>query len=86
MKAWEADRELDPDILVSHLEARFPPLAPVHCQKLDEGWDSEAYRVNDRYVFKIAKRKDDAPKLEAEASLLLGLAPRLPLFFRVDPR
>ena len=78
-KEWEADRVLDPEALQTFLAGRFPELGPIHCVRLNEGWDSEAYEVNGRYIFKVPKRLEISWKVQAEASLLKTLSGRITL-------
>lgn len=61
------------------LEACFPMLRAPRCVFLGEGWDSVALLVNDRDVFRFAKRPDAAVRQAREAALLPLLADRLPL-------
>jgi aminoglycoside 2''-phosphotransferase len=61
------------------LRAAFPALQVERYTPLGEGWDSVALLVNDRDVFRFAKRPDVAVRQAAEAELLPYLADRLPL-------
>jgi aminoglycoside 2''-phosphotransferase len=61
------------------LQTCFPALRVERYAPLGEGWDSVALLVNDRTVFRLAKRPDAAVRQAREAELLPLLADRLPL-------
>jgi aminoglycoside phosphotransferase (APT) family kinase protein len=76
---WDADVELDEDIVRRMIEAQFPVLAPARLASLGKGWDNLAFRVNDDFVFRIPHRKMGADLIETEARFLPQLAPKLPV-------
>jgi aminoglycoside 2''-phosphotransferase len=57
----------------------FPDLPVRHIAFLGAGVDSEAYLVNDEWVFRFPKREAAARALDREVALLPKLAGRLPV-------
>src|SRR5262245_30695424 len=53
---WLAERTIDAPTVESVVGAAFPDLAPVRARFLDDGWDSDAYLVNDAWVFRFPRR------------------------------
>jgi aminoglycoside phosphotransferase (APT) family kinase protein len=76
---WRKEHDLDADGLRRVLEDQFPELAPVSLQLIGEGWDSEAYAVNDELIFRMPKRREVETFLMRERCLLGRFADRLPL-------
>jgi aminoglycoside phosphotransferase (APT) family kinase protein len=67
---WHSDRPLDEGIVLRILCAQFPVLKPEKVSYLHEGWDSQAYVVNDRWIFRFPKRNTVVPWLQKELRLL----------------
>ncbi len=76
---WRSERALDPARVVRLVDRQFPHLAPSRTHFLAEGWASEAYLVNDRWVFRFPKRREVEAGQDVERALLPRLAPLLPL-------
>jgi aminoglycoside phosphotransferase (APT) family kinase protein len=76
---WRSERELSAAIVAEVVAAQFPELAPVHARYLHEGWDNEAFLVNEAWIFRFPKRRDVEGDFVRETALLPALAPRLPL-------
>lgn len=69
----------DPAAVRRALAAAFPDLAVERCAFLAEGWDSQAWEVNDALIFRFPKRAEVADWLRREIALLPALAPALPV-------
>jgi aminoglycoside phosphotransferase (APT) family kinase protein len=76
---WRSERELEPARVVRVVDRQFPHLAPSRAEFLAEGWDSDAYLVNDDWVLRFPKRKEVEAGQDVERALLPRLAPLLPL-------
>jgi aminoglycoside phosphotransferase (APT) family kinase protein len=62
---------------------QFPELDASHVERLGEGWDNEAYVVDDEWIFRFPRHTEQVPWVEREIALMpvvsdaLGpLAPR----------
>src|SRR5439155_21430140 len=76
---WRSDRPLDAATVAKVIEAQLPHLAPCRATFLAEGWDTEAYLVNDSWIVRFPKRASVVPSLDVERVLLPRLAPMLPV-------
>jgi aminoglycoside phosphotransferase (APT) family kinase protein len=65
---------LEPDLVVSIIETQFPELQPVSVRWLGDGYDSNAFEINERWVFRFPKRTDVEEQLLTEARILPALA------------
>jgi aminoglycoside phosphotransferase (APT) family kinase protein len=70
---WRSDRHLDADIVRSVLQAQFPELAVASVAYVSEGWDSQAFLVDDRWIFRFPKRAEVAGWLVMELRVLAAL-------------
>ena len=61
------------------IEAQFPHLRPVEVSYLGEGYDSTAFEVNGRLVFRFPKRAEVEAQLLVETAILPRLAERTPI-------
>jgi aminoglycoside phosphotransferase (APT) family kinase protein len=73
------EQEVPPPLAARLIERRFPSLCPVHIERLGEGWDNVAYRVNGSLVFRFPQRSVAVGLLQTEIAALPALAPDLPL-------
>jgi hypothetical protein len=64
---------------------QFGELCPVTVTYLGEGYDSTAFDVNGRWVFRFPKRCDVERQLLLESEILPLLAPRIPYRYRASP-
>ena len=76
---WKSDRDLEPDAVAEILGEQFPELAGRPVRFLQAGWDSEAFEIDERWIFRFPKRQDVVEHLETELLVLPLIAPRLPL-------
>ncbi|MEM6706374.1 MAG: phosphotransferase [Acidobacteriota bacterium] len=76
---WSSDRLLTLDQVAEILREQFPELADRPLRSLAAGWDSEAFEVDERWIFRFPKRQNVVEHLETELSVLPLLAPQLPL-------
>ena len=76
---WSSDRELDLDEVAEILGEQFPDLSGQPLRFLQAGWDSEAFEVDERWIFRFPKRQDVVEHLETEILVLPLLASRLPI-------
>jgi aminoglycoside phosphotransferase (APT) family kinase protein len=67
---------LEPQLAVEIIGTQFPDLHPVTAAFLGEGYDSTAFDVNDRWVFRFPKRTDVERQLFTERAVLPFLAER----------
>ncbi len=70
---------MNADLAAALIAAQFPELAGADVLPLGEGYDSQAFEVAGRWIFRFPKRADVAASLARESALLAQLAPRLPL-------
>ncbi|HYN07464.1 MAG TPA: phosphotransferase [Vicinamibacterales bacterium] len=64
------ERAPDPDQTAALIRGQFPQLAPVTVRYLGEGYDSTAFDVNGRWVFRFPKRVDVEQQLLTELRFL----------------
>ena len=76
---WRTERVLDAATVGRIVGAQFPGLVAARTCLLAEGWDMEAYLVDETWIFKFPKRASVAGTLEVERALLPVLAPILPV-------
>jgi aminoglycoside phosphotransferase (APT) family kinase protein len=74
-----SDVSPDPAPVRRAIEGAFPELRVASAVFLGEGWDSSAWEINGRLVFRFPKREEVAGWLMKEAGLLPALAPALPV-------
>ena len=72
-------RPLQPVLVAEIIEAQFPQLRPVEASYLGEGYDSTAFDVNGRLVFRFPKRADVEAQIFIETAILPRLAERTPI-------
>ncbi|GDY13514.1 hypothetical protein LBMAG53_23920 [Planctomycetota bacterium] len=70
---WRSDRHLDADIVRSVLAAQFPQLPVATVAYVSEGWDSQAFLVNDHWIFRFPKRSEVAGWLVMELRVLAAI-------------
>jgi len=76
---WRSDRHLDADVVRAVIRDQFPAVRADDVVFLHAGWDSEAYLVDDTWVFRFPKRKEVEAWLAREQAILPKLRPLLPL-------
>jgi aminoglycoside phosphotransferase (APT) family kinase protein len=76
---WSKDRKLTPEMVRELVRAQFPEVGARVVQKLGEGWDFEAFDINNRWVFRFPKRKNDCDFLLWEWKLLEEIFSLLPI-------
>ena len=69
------DSALARDVIAS----QFPELSPARVVHLGAGYDSDAFEVNGRWVFRFPKRLDVERQLAIEARILPAVTSSLPL-------
>ncbi len=74
---WKKDRDLTPETVSALLEDQFPELSPISAKYLDEGWNCEVFRVNQKLVFRFPKRKEAEESFEKERVLLPEISRQL---------
>lgn len=74
-----ADHHLQPAVAAEIIGSQFPDVQPRVVSYLGEGYDSTAFDVDDRWVFRFPKREDVEQQLLLEIRLLPVLAVRSPL-------
>jgi aminoglycoside phosphotransferase (APT) family kinase protein len=70
---------LTPAAVRAAIRAVFPALPVATCAPLGEGWDSAAWLIDDRLIFRFPKRAAVARALRVEIALLPALAAALPV-------
>lgn len=70
---------LTPAAIRAAIGAAFPALSVATCAPLGEGWDSAAWLIDGRLVFRFPKRAAVARALAVEIALLPDLAAALPV-------
>ena len=75
---WRSERELSSDDVRALVREQFE-LPARSVAILGTGWDSEAYLVDETWVFRFPKRAEVVASLRNELALLPLLGPRLPL-------
>ena len=70
---------LTSELAAAIIGAQFPELRPVEATFLGEGYDSVAFDVNGRWVFRFPKRPDVERQLFIERRILPLLADRAPV-------
>lgn len=65
---------IDPRTAGAIVTAQFPELSPVSVEPLGQGYDSIAFAVNGRWVFRFPKRDDVAQQLPIERDVRRMLA------------
>ncbi len=75
----EQSSPLTPAAVRAALGAAFPALSVESCAPLGEGWDSAAWLINNRLVFRFPKRAAVARALAIEIALVPDLAAALPV-------
>ena len=79
MADWDSNVELDEHIVREVLREQFPALAGAAVTCLAAGWDSWAYEVGGRWIFRFPKRADVAARQAHEQALLREIAGMLPV-------
>ena len=70
MADWDCHVELDGHVVRELLREQFPALADAPVAYLKEGWDSRAYEIGGRWIFRFPKRADVASQQAREQALL----------------
>jgi aminoglycoside phosphotransferase (APT) family kinase protein len=70
---------LDASRVAEIIRAQFPDVAPAVVRYLGEGYDSTAFDVDDKWVFRFPKRRDVEDQLLLESRLLPILAEQSPI-------
>ncbi|MEK7470176.1 MAG: aminoglycoside phosphotransferase family protein [Planctomycetota bacterium] len=76
---WETDRPLDIPGTARRIAERFPELAGARVEYLGEGWDSRAFLVEGKWVFRLSKHADGDEDARVEIPLLKAIAGKLPV-------
>jgi aminoglycoside phosphotransferase (APT) family kinase protein len=79
MADWDSNVALNEDIVRELLREQFPALANAPVVYLQEGWDSWAYEVSGRWIFRFPKRADVATQHAREQALLREIDGMLPI-------
>ena len=53
---WETDRHLNDELARKLIEFRFPHIETREVEYLGSGWEFDAYRTADDYVFRFPRR------------------------------
>lgn len=77
--AWEAEREVDPELAARLVAEQFPGLAGAPVVHLASGWGNTVHVVAGRWAFRFPRRRLALDCLARETAVLPGLAPLLPL-------
>jgi aminoglycoside phosphotransferase (APT) family kinase protein len=56
--------------IITQIETNFPQFKVWQLSKLGEGWDYQAYQVNNDYVFRFPKSKEVSQNLAKEICIL----------------
>lgn len=73
------DRTLDVRIVRETIRRQFPRLAAEKVRLLGEGWDFEAFEIDESLIFRFPKRREYDAHLLKEIALLDVIGPRLPI-------
>ncbi|MBI3724654.1 phosphotransferase [bacterium] len=76
---WRSDRELPLERVGSLIREQFPEVEAGRVVFLNEGWDSQAYLVDGKWIFRFPKRREVERSLATEIALLPLLERTLPL-------
>ncbi|MBM3934870.1 MAG: hypothetical protein FJ319_11325 [SAR202 cluster bacterium] len=76
---WDPDRPLDAALASSALRENFADLPVRSVALLGQGWDFDAYLVNDSMVFRFPRRRESESKLLFEIEFLEQFAPLSPV-------
>jgi aminoglycoside phosphotransferase (APT) family kinase protein len=76
---WRSEHPLTDALVLSLVGAQFPALAPSHAVQVGDGWDVEAWVVDDAWVFKFPKHAAVEGYQDIERAALARLATRVPL-------
>jgi len=69
-KPWVSEIHLDNDKVRSILKEQVPGLT-CHCiEKLDEGWDTDIFQINESLIFRFARREFVIPYIQTEIRAL----------------
>jgi len=79
LQPWETDRPLNESAIARRIAERFPELSGAHVAYFDEGWDSRAFLVGGKWVFRFSKHADCDGDARIEIPLLRAIQPRLPI-------
>lgn len=79
MPDWDADVEIDANLVRALLEEQFPSLDASSARPLAEGWDNAVWVVEERWAFRFPRRVIAVPLVARELAVLPRLAPLLPL-------
>ena len=71
---WHNEQPLTTEQVSDLLTEQFPALTVTNVQRLSEGWDNVAWRVNEQWLFRFPKHADAARLLESELRLLPALS------------
>lgn len=74
-----AELEIDVDLVHRLLLEQHPDLARLPIQLVDAGWDNTMFRLGDRLVVRLPRRKLAATLIEHEQTWLPLIADRLPI-------
>ena len=81
--AWDADRELTPEIAAAAIRARFPLIDVGSLTHAGSGWEFDAFLTRDDWVFRFPRRAEAAELFEMERRVHELVAPILPRDVRV---
>jgi aminoglycoside phosphotransferase (APT) family kinase protein len=76
---WASDHDLDAAAVRALLQAQFSDLDIRIVEPLGEGWDQQAFVVDDKWVFRFPKRRDAEQRISREDEVLKRLAPKSPI-------
>ena len=79
MRKLRKPDHLDSSFVAEIIQAQFPLLVPVRVVYLGEGYDSAAFEVNERWIFRFPKRDEVERQLLIETRILSVLAVQTPV-------
>lgn len=76
---WAAAHSLSNDTVSTLVADQFSVLRPARVTGRYEGWDNEAFEINNQWIFRFPKRAEGELLLRREIALLPRLSKTLPL-------
>src|SRR3712207_325228 len=75
---WQTDRPLTAERAAEIIRAAFPSVraAPLHL--IGNGWEFDAYRTADGWLFRFPRREECAHNFDREAKTIALVAPAMP--------
>ncbi len=79
IKDPKAEIKIDQSLVQNLVATQFPTLANLPVTFLDAGWDNENYRLGDKYIIRLPRRKIAIDLLANEIKWLPKLQKKLPI-------